>query len=200
VENRWFGAVGAVTVLALLSTWMLAGPAHAIWVDLTPEQKDRAQKIGGFNASMGSVEKLVQPWMVQAEGEHKGAAILMTEFLSLAFAAMDAARNFAALQPWEAEDAIGRARGKLVFSVTTIGPTDGYADGLRGWVEVGGKRIQNTHWQNGKPEAQDGGFIADSTFWFPIQGIDPNAQITLHVVHDNGKLEWRFPVDLSKMR
>jgi len=190
----------ALLISATLSaTWVR--PARAIWVELTPEQIDKAQKVGGFNASMGSVEKLVAPWVVQAEGGQKGAVIVMTEFLALAFAALDAARNFASLQPWEVQDAIGRSSGKLVFSVTTFGPSAEYADGLRGWVVAGGKKIQNTHWQNGKPEAQpDGAFVADSTFWFPIAGVNPESKIELHVVHDELKLEWRFPIDLSTMR
>jgi hypothetical protein len=191
---------GALALGAVLASWTLAGPAAAIWVNLTPEQAKRAEKVGGFNASAGDPQRFMSNWTVNL-GEGKGAALLMTEFLSVAFAAQEAARSMAGLQPWDIQDAIARARGKLVFSVTTFGKTADYATGLRGWVLYKDRRIQNTHWQNGKPEpAGDGLFVSDSTFWFPLEGIDPQGQVTLLVQQEATGEEWRFPFDLSKMR
>jgi hypothetical protein len=195
------GLKGAA-VLALGASLLLsgAGPAGAIWVNLTADQAEQAQKIGGFTASMGNPAKFMEKWTVSL-GEGKGAALLMTEFLSVAFAAQTASRNMAALQPWEVQDAMARARGKLVFSVTTFGKTPDYADDLRGWVLYGKKRIQNTHWQNGKPEPyKDGTYVADSTFWFPIQDVDPEGQVTLLIQQSKTGEEWRFPFDLKGMR
>jgi len=189
-----------VLALALLLTALSPGPARAIWVDLTPEQTDQALKVGGFQASMGNSARFLEKWSVNL-GKGKGAALLMTEFLSVAFAAESASRNFASLQPWEVQDARARASGKLVFSVTTFGDKADYADGLRGWVIDGKRQVQNTHWQNGTPEAaEDGGYVADSTFWFPMEGIDPEAKITLLVRHAETGQEWRFPFDLAQMR
>lgn|GEM_PF-508850 len=197
------GAALRAAVLALgavAATWGWAAPADAIWVNLTPDQTDEAQKVGGFSASMGNPNRFIERWTVNL-GEGKGAALLMTEFLSVAFAAQTASRNMAALQPWEVQDAVARARGKLVFSVTTFGKKADYADGLRGWVLYGKQKIQNTHWQNGKPEARgDGGFVADSTFWFPMGDIDPNGKVTLLIENSATGEEWRFPFDLSTMR
>ena len=190
-------------VLALAAAVVLGAPerkAGAIWVNLTPEQADQAQKIGGFTASMGNPAKFMEKWTVNL-GEGKGAALLMTEFLSVAFAAQTASRNMAALQPWEVQDAMARARSKLVFSVTTFGKTPDYADGLRGWVLYGKRRIQNTHWQNGKPEAAKNGlYVADSTFWFPMEGVDPDGQVILLIQQPQTGEEWRFPFDLKAMR
>ncbi len=196
--NRRFG----VTLMATLFACMLAHPAWAIWMDLTPEQAKRAEKVGGFNASAADPTKFMKPWVVNlGDAPGQGAALLMTEFLSVAFAAQEAALNFAALQPWEVQDAIARARGKLVFSVTTFGSSANYADGLRGWVEFNGKRLQNTHWQNGTVAPyKDGTYTADSTFWFPAQSIDPEGKIELVVEHTDTGKTWRFPFDLAKIR
>jgi len=193
------GRPGVLALGAILATWMLVGPAAAIWVDLTPEQADRAQKIGGFNASTGNPQRFMEKWTVNL-GEGKGAALLMTEFLSVAFAAQEAARNFAALQPWEVQDAIARGRGKLVFSVTTFGKTNDYASALRGWLLYKDRKIQNTHWQNGEPEPAGSLFVTDSTFWFPMEDIDPEGTVTLLIQGGDGGQEWRFPFDLSTMR
>jgi hypothetical protein len=193
-------AVVVPALAAVLMTGLLARPAQAIWVDLTPEQTEQALKIGGFQASMGNSARFMEKWSVNL-GPGKGAALLMTEFLSVAFAAEAASRNFASLQPWEVQDARARASGKLVFSVTTFGDKADYADGLRGWVIDGKREVQNTHWQNGTPEpAEGGGYVADSTFWFPMEGIDPEAKITLLIRHEATGKEWRFPFDLSQMR
>jgi hypothetical protein len=186
-------------VAAVLSC-LLAVPAFAIWTDLTPKQATRAEKVGGFNASAADPTAFMKPWVVNL-GDGKGGALLMTEFLSVAFAAQEAALNFAALQPWEVQDAIARGRHKLVFSVTTFDADQDYADGLRGWVTAGDKRIQNTHWQNGQVEPYSGGgYTADSTFWFPSAGIDPEGTIELVIEHDQSGKKWVFPFDLSKMR
>lgn len=195
------GRVGALALAGVLASWAAPGPAGAIWVNLTADQAERAQKVGGFNASRGNPGRFMERWTVNL-GEGKGAALLMTEFLSVAFAAQEAARNFAALQPWEVQDAIARARGKLVFSVTTFGDNPDYADGLRGWVLYDGRRIQNSHWQNGEPEpyGEDGRYVADSTFWFPIEDVDPEGEVTLLIQHADTGREWRFPFDLSTMR
>lgn len=197
VKHRRTG--GWVFILMAALTWLAAQPAQAIWVNLTPEQADKAVKTGGFAASMGG-PRFMEKWVVNL-GEGKGAALLMTEFLSLAFASQEAARNMAALEPWEVQDALGRARGKLVFSVTTFGDNPEYADGLRGWVIYKGEKRQNTHWQNGKPEpTEDGRYVTDSTFWFTMDGIDPNGQLTLLIEHVDGRQKWEFPFDLSTMR
>lgn len=190
----------ALGLLAFAALAMVPGQARAIWVNLTPEQKDQALKIGGFQASMGNPTRFMEKWSVNL-GPGKGAALLMTEFLSIAFAAEDASKNFKSLQPWEVEDARARASGKLVFSVTTFGDQPGYAQALRGWVVDGKREIQNTHWQNGTAEAAEGGgYVADSTFWFPMEGIDPEAKITLVIRQSGTEKEWRFPFDLSQMR
>jgi len=186
--------------LGMLVAGPAVRPAAAIWVDIDAEQAHQAQQVGGFSASMGNPGKLMEKWLVNL-GEGKGAAILMTEFLSVAYAAQDASRNMKALQPWEVQDAIARAKGKLVFSVTTFGKTPDYADGLRGWVLYGKEKIQNTHWQNGKPEADGNGrYVADSTFWFPLGDVDPNGKVTLLIEHAKTGEQWRFPFDLSTMR
>lgn len=189
---------GGSIFLAMALVWMQALPAHAIWVNLTPEQAERAMKVGGFQASMGNPSKFMEKWTVSIEG---ASALLMTEFLSVAFAAQVAAANMSALQPWEVQDALGRARGKLVFSVTTTGSAPDFADGQRGWVVADGKRIQNSHWKNGTPtKTEDGGYIADSTFWFLAEGISPESKVELVIENDDTGKTWSFPFDLSKMR
>jgi hypothetical protein len=198
-RGRKAGRWALAALLALVLVPCMPGPAGAIWVNLTPEQTDQALKIGGFQASMGNPQRFMEKWSVNL-GEGKGAALLMTEFLSVAFAAQEASKAFQSLQPWEVEDARARASGKLVFSVTTFGDSPDYADGLRGWVMAGKHEIQNTHWKNGVPEPADGRYVADSTFWFPIEGVDPEGKITLVIRHEATGREWRFPFDLAQMR
>ncbi len=196
MTRRTFGGISVF--LAVVFLWMPAQPAHAIWTNLTPEQATRAMKVGGFQASMGNPQKFMERWTVSVEG---GSALLMTEFLSVAFAAQVAAANMASLQPWEVQDALGRARGKLVFSVTTTGTAPDFADGQRGWVVVDGKRMQNSHWKNGTPtKTEDGRYIADATFWFLSKGIDPDSTVELLIENDDTGKTWKFLFDLSKMR
>jgi len=192
-------AAGLIGILSVFF-WVMVQPAQAVWFNMTPEQAKRAEKVGGFNASNANPTSFMQRWVVNL-GEDKGAALLMTEFLSVAFAAQEAALNFAALQPWEVEDAVARARGKLVFSVTTFDSSPDYADGLRGWVIYNGKKIQNSHWQNGKVTAhKDKLYTADSTFWFLADGIDPEGKVTLIIEDSGNKKRWEFPFDLAAMR
>ncbi len=196
--DRRFGVILAAALL----TWAITSPAWAIWMDLTPEQARRAEKVGGFNASSADPTRFMKPWVVNLGDEPgQGAALLMTEFLSVAFAAQEAAHNMAALQPWDLQDALARGRGKLVFSVTTFDTTADYADGLRGWIKAGDRRIQNTHWQNGSPQSyKDGVFTADSTFWFPSAGIDPEGTVELVIEQKDSGRAWHFSFDLTKMR
>jgi len=42
--------------------------------------------------------------------------------------------------------------------------------------------------------------VADSTFWFPMEGIDPEGKITLVIRNSGTGREWRFPFDLGQMR
>jgi len=176
--------------------------SYAMMQKLSPEQRNEAIKYGKMGVRK-EVTEFIKEWSV--DGGRNGFAFITTEFLALAYAARQAALQPAELTNFEIEDALSQSRGKLVFRVTTYGNTMDFSKENTAVIETGGKTIPATFWTNGEGEAYDDGkgqpaFIADSDFFFPAEGIDPNSRITLIIQDKDGKAVAQFKFDLSKVR
>jgi hypothetical protein len=177
--------------------------APAMYKDLTEEQKLEAINYGSTNSQAEPTEFLGE-WAVVLDDD-KGVAIIITEFLALASAAKDAISRGTALSQFDIQDAIARSADKLVFRVTTFGPTMNYARNYTAVVKSGDKTVSTTYWNNSEGEGFGDGktrprFIADSDFYFPSEGIDPNGTITLIIKDQKGNTVTQFDFDLSKRR
>jgi len=180
-----------------------AATAPAMYTNLSEEQKLEAISYGSSN-SQSEVTDFLREWAVVLDND-KGVAILITEFLALASAAKDAIAKGTALTQFDIEDAIARSADKLVFRVTTFGPTMNYAKNYTAVVKAGAKTVSTTYWNNSEGEGFGDGktrprFVADSDFYFPAEGIDPNGTVTLIVKDHEGKTVTQFDFDLSKRR
>jgi hypothetical protein len=182
----------------------MAGPssAWAMYKNLTPEQRDEAIKYGKSGARK-DISEFIREWSVDRGKE--GSAFLLTEFLSLAYAASQAALRFAELNNFEIDDALANSSGKLVFRVTLFGSTDDFAKEYSGVLLASGKTIPATFWNQPMGEPFGDGkskpaFVTDSEYYFPSQGIDMNGSVTLVVQDKNGKEVVKFPFNLSALR
>lgn len=176
--------------------------AHAMMQKLTPEQRDAAIKYGKRGVRT-DVMDFIKEWSVN-NGD-KGFAFIITEFLALAFAAQQAAMRSAELNNFDIEDTLAKSAGKLVFRVTLFGDTNSFAKDYTAVVQTGEKTVPATFWNNPPGESYGDGktkpaFVTDSDFYFPAEGIDPNATITLLVKDKDGKEVTKFQFDLAKMR
>lgn len=191
-----------LTVLAAL--WSAAPrPAAAMYMDLTEDQKLDAIKYGSSNAQAEMTEFLAE-WVKVLDND-KGVAFIITEFLALATEAKNAIFKGTALSQFDIDDAVARSADKLVFRVTTFGQTMNFAKDYTAVVTAGKKKIRTTYWTNGEGEGFGDGktrprFIADSDFYFPSEGVDPNGKITLTVQDKDGNTVTEFDFDLSKVR
>jgi hypothetical protein len=188
-------------VLSLL--WIVDRPASAMYSGLTEGQKLEAIKYGSSH-SQADITEFLQEWVVVKKND-QGVAFIITEFLALATEAKDAVFRGAALTQFDIEDAVARSADKLVFRVTTFGPTMNFAQDYTAIVKSGTKTVNTTYWNNAEGEGFGDGktrprFIADSDFYFPSEGIDPNGKITLTVLNKDGKSVADFEFDLSKVR
>lgn len=180
-----------------------AATAPAMYMNLTEEQKLEAISYGSSNSQAEATDFLGE-WAVVLDND-KGVAILITEFLALASAAKDAIAKGTALTQFDIEDAVARSADKLVFRVTTFGPTMNYAKNYTAVVKSADKTVSTTYWNNSEGEGFGDGktrprFIADSDFYFPADGIDPNGKITLIIKDHEGNAVTQFDFDLSKRR
>jgi hypothetical protein len=177
--------------------------APAMYSNLTEEQKLEAINYGSTNSQADPTDFLGE-WAVVLDHD-KGVAIMITEFLALASAAKEAISNGTALSQFDIEDAIARSKDKLVFRVTTFGPTMNFAKNYTAVVKTPTKTVATTYWNNSEGEGFGDGktrprFIADSDFYFPSEGIDPNGKITLIIKDQQGNVVTQFDFDLSKRR
>lgn len=180
-----------------------AAGAPAMYANLTEEQKLEAISYGSSN-SQAEITDFLGEWAVVLDND-KGMAILITEFLALASAAKDAISKGTALTQFDIEDAVARSADKLVFRVTTFGPTMNYAKNYTAVVQSADKTVSTTYWTNSEGEGFGDGktrprFVADSDFYFPSEGINPNGRITLIIKDHEGNTITQFDFDLSKRR
>jgi hypothetical protein len=188
--------------LALVPSYPFDPRADGMFQKLTPDQRDEAIKYGKRNIRK-DVTEFIKEWSVN-NGD-AGFAFITTEFLALAFAARQAALQSAELNNFDIEDTLAKSSGKLVFRVSLFGNTDSFSKDYTAVLKVGEKVHPSTFWNNSPGETYGGDpakpqFVADSDFYFPSEGIDPNSTVTLVVQNKEAKEVSTFSFDLAKMR
>ena len=201
VKSKVIAIFSLLSILSALGGW--SSSASAMYNKLTEEQKLEAILFGSNN-SQAEFTEFFGDWAVVLEND-QGVAIIISEFLALANAAKDSVFRGLQLTPFDIEDAIATSAEKLVFRVTTFGPTMNYAKDYSAIVKAGGVEIPMTYWDNSEGEAFGDGktrprFLADSQFLFPSEGVDVNGKITLVIQDKDGKIVSQFPFDLSQFR
>jgi len=176
--------------------------AHAMMQKLSPEQRDEAIKYGKRSVRT-EVPEFIKEWSV--DNGNNGFAFIYTEFLALAFAARQAALQSSELNNFDIEDTLAKSSGKFVFKVSLFGNTDSFSKDYTAVIRVGDKTFPSTYWNNPPGETYENGktkpaFVADSDFYFPSEGIDPNSVVLLVVQDKDGKEVSKFSFNLGKMR
>lgn len=176
--------------------------SYAMMQKLSAEQREEAIKHGKRSVRM-EVPEFIKEWSV--DNGTNGFAFITTEFLALAYAARQAALQSGELNNFDIEDTLAKSSGKLVFRVSLFGNTDTFSKDFSAVLRVGDKTLPSTFWNNPPGETYGDGkskpaFVADSDFYFPSEGIDPNAVVLLMVQDKDGKEVAKFSFNLSKMR
>jgi hypothetical protein len=178
-------------------------PAPAMLQKLNDEQTKDAIILGKRSVKI-DIFDFLKEWMVDL-GNDKGTAFIITEFLALSNASRDAALRQLELNKFDIEDTLAKSSGKMVFRVTVFGSKADFAKDYTASIQAGSKVVPTTFWKNNEGESYGDGtsrpaYVADNDYYFPSEGIDPNAKITL-VVHDkDGKDVVKFDFDLAKLR
>jgi hypothetical protein len=191
-----------LVVICLFEISTFPAGSYAMMQKLTPDQREAAIKYGKRGVRM-EVSDFIKEWSVN-NGD-KGFAFIVTEFLALAFAAQQAALKSAELNNFDIEDTLAKSAGKLVFRVTLFGNTDTFAKDYTAVIQAGSKTFPATYSDIPPGESYGDGktkpaFVTDSDFYFPAEGVDPNAMITLVVQDKDGKEVAKFQFDLAKIR
>lgn len=176
--------------------------SYAMMQKLSPEQRDDAIKYGKRSVKM-DVPEFIKEWSI--DNGNNGFAFIITEYLALAFAARQAALQSSDLNPFDIEDTLAKSSGKLVFRVSLFGNTDSFSKDYTAVLRVGDKTFPSTYWNNPPGEAYGDGktkpaFVADSDFYFPSEGLDPNSVVLFAVQDKDGKDVSKFSFNLAKMR
>ncbi len=176
--------------------------SYAMMQKLSPEQRDDAIKYGKRSVKM-DVPEFIKEWSI--DNGNNGFAFIITEYLALAFAARQAALQSSDLNPFDIEDTLAKSSGKLVFRVSLFGNTDSFSKDYTAVLRVGDKVFPSTYWNNPPGEAYGDGktkpaFVADSDFYFPSEGLDPNSVVLFVVQDKDGKDVSKFSFNLAKMR
>lgn len=178
----------------------IAGRADAMYVRMDEEKKSEAINYGVRNVNT-DLRAFYKEWTSDLGAQ--GAAILNTEFITLAQAARDAVESGNEMDSFTIEDALARSQGKMVFSVTLYGKGADFTKDYEAVIKVGGKIIQASFWDQNDPapsESQPSLYVQDLFYYFPIGDISPGSQIILSVGKYQGKERLDFKFDLSKMR
>ncbi|MFQ5455206.1 MAG: hypothetical protein ACE5EA_03245 [Nitrospirota bacterium] len=193
-----------ISVISLLSLIIInITPADAILMGLKDHEIQQAVSYGNFNAKTDDYEFLSE-WIVN-KGDYKGSAMLITEFLRIAYSARDAAIRAKEFTQHDINDAVAESRGRLVFSVSLYGSLPNFSKNLMAELRTPEKTIEVSFWTNSPAEPfGDGmdapGYVADCEYWFSNKEIDPDSTVTLVVINPASGKQWEFPIDLSKMR
>ncbi|MBI3610722.1 MAG: hypothetical protein HY204_08485 [Nitrospirae bacterium] len=191
-----------LVALFLVGLCDIRSDSNAMMQHLSPEQRDDAIKYGKRGVRK-EVEEFIKEWSVDKGS--MGSAFITTEFLALAYAARQAALQSADLNSFDIEDTLAKSSGKLVFRVTLYGNTDNFAKDYTAVLQVGGNILPSTFWSNPPGEPYGDGktkpaFVTDSDYFFPAEGIDPNASVTLVVQNKDGKEVMKFPFNFAALR
>lgn len=208
-KERIIEKSSGLSLALIFVLWTVAVPwGEAIWVDLTPQQLQEAIQWGQENLKERRqkglpVDKLEEEWAVEL-GEGKGRAYLHTLFERVSFQARHYAAIRMELPQREIDNIFVLTKGKLVFELTLYGGEHRFAEKYRVRLLAGEETVdpRDVDVFKGMPsglEDPELAFKATYIARFPLEGIEPQSQVTVVAIGPKGQ-EVRFPFDLSKMR
>lgn len=178
-------------------------PALAVWPDLDQSQMQEAIQYGKKFKHCNN-DRFLKEWTVvlQRDGDRVG---VYTKFNLLAMAARDAAKESRDLRPDEIEAILGEAENKLAFKLILYGNSPDFTQRFHAVLHYNDAYIQPTHKLNAPGEPFGWWPMAPSVFRafcsyeFPLNEIDPDAEVSLIIINPQGGEKELF-FDLSKMR
>lgn len=185
--------------IVILGAYLLmTGNAHALYLTLTPKERDAAIDLG--RQSIIS-DRFGGEWKVGGEGAGEGL-VVMSAFHRLALAARNSAFKSEELKPKDIDSLMREQEGKLTLWATLRG---GKVDFARFYTPVlvnGQRQIKATFTQNERTarREEDGGYTARCLYVFPTEGLKPGEPLTLIVKDTNDTQVAKFTLNLSAMR
>ncbi len=179
---------------------LLAGPspARALIPDLSPRDVEQALETGRQAVAQ---EEFGDEWRVALPDG--GEIVVTTPFSRLAQAARQAAFKGEPLTDKQRQEAIDRGKGKIQLLVAIFGPRRDFARWYQPVLRVDGREVKAAFTQNERTarRLEDGRYLAQNVYVFPLEGIPARGTVTLVVRHAVEQKEvLRAPLDLSKMR
>jgi hypothetical protein len=185
--------------LGVVFVW-LVGSAQllAASFSLAPAEIMEATRMGGQSIASPEFGK---EWQVVNPGGE--SLTVLSPFYRVALAARHAAFKREVVKPKEVDTILKQYRGRLVFRVELRGKRVDFAR----WYEPvlatsRSQEIQPVFVQNERTAVRlsDAEYIARCLYAFPVEGVSPNARVTLSIRDRQGREVTRFVVDLSTIR
>ena len=190
-----------IVLLGVMVTLMsLSREAKALWIHLNETQKGEAISYGIRNVNT-DLRLFFKEWTVDL-GKN-GVAIFNSEFLTLAFAARDAALSGQEMDNYAIDDTLAKVQGKLVFTVTVFGKGEDFAKDYEAVLQAGSKTLPATYWEEGEvtpSESQPGMVVQDLFYYFPVGEMPSEGTISLLVGIPQKKEKIQFNFDLKKIK
>ncbi len=179
-------------------SWLAAVTSpEAASFSLTPEQRSAAMGVGKKSIV---TEQWAGEWKV---GDGPGQfVVVMTPFHRLALAARNSAFKQEDVKAKDVETLVKNEEGRLTLWAVLRGPRVDFARFFQPVLVAGGQEIKASFVQNERTALRedDGRFTARCLYVFPVEGVDPQATVTLLVRDVDAKPVARFTVNLSTMR
>jgi len=178
-------------------------PALAVWPDLDQNQMQEAVQYGKKFKNYDN-DAFLKEWTVALQRDSDKVGVY-TKFNLLAMAARDAAKESRDLRPEEIEAVLGEAENKLAFKLVLYGNSPEFTKRFHAVLQYNDAYIQPIHKLNAPGEPFGWWPMAPSIFRafcsyeFPLNEIDPNAEVALIIINPEGGERELF-LDLSKMR
>jgi len=185
-------------LLALGAYALATGSADAVFLTLTPKERDAAIDMG--RQSIIS-DRFGAEWKVSGEGAGE-ALVVMTPFHRLALAARNSAFKSEELKTKDIDSIMREQEGRLTLWATLRG---GKADFARFYTPLlvnGQRQIKATFTQNERTARRedDGGYTARCIYVFPTEGLQPGEPLVLLVKDTNDTQVAKFTLNLGAMR
>ena len=185
-------------LLAFGAYALATGSADAVFLTLTPKERDAAIEMG--RQSIIS-DRFGAEWTVSGEGSGEGL-VVMTPFHRLALAARNSAFKSEELKPKDIDSLMREQEGRLTIWATLRG---GKADFARFYTPLlvnGQRQIKASFTQNERTARRenDGAYTARCIYVFPTEGLKPGEPLVLLVKDTNDTQVAKFTLNLGAMR
>jgi len=194
----------ALTLLGVVLSVAVWGPAEALWINLRPEQISQAIAYGRTGKDIPS-ETFEREWRVTAT-EGRGTVTVDSEFLIVARTARELARRGNPDDVNLPEAMCAFLAGPALYVAVTVEVRAGEEQ-----VPIDARLEMETRavapldiwpWQLVARERAQGaarGVRVSHYLKFPLDGLDLRSRVTLVASGPEGRT-WRFPLDLGSMR